>query len=712
MGNESGTRVWTLICVSHLLSLLVWAAELPLGVNLSGKIISPSGLAVPQLGASSVLFTLPFDQSCERAYWDFPLRDTEEATTLKLTFETQDPILLEGLTVHCLKGGSWGTVKPSIYPCGVGKYSAICPQGAFVDEQNKPFEWKKAHLLRLSFWRGGLKERKEVNWIKAEFISDPVAILLADYAMASGEIFLAKQCVERLQMTFFRMGLGSAVILPQAITPSALKRFSALIVPYAPQMTETQIRALKTFVNAGGKVIVFYPSAQGLSELLQVKPLPYRAADRDASWVEMCVENSKVRVPSPTINLLSAQPSSAAGEVFAYWRDNRGSIDRSLPAVVVTPSGAWFAHLPPLPSVAAVNLFEALFNKVLPRLMPLERSFGQTTGVVVPRGDPPRRGVWFHHPESRHERGWEGVLDELTKVGVSDVFVQLQAAGTVFFPLKGRDVVSGKVPRRVEDGLQALLASASKHKIRVHAWITCWSLEGSDPSQQALLKSSQRLMADAKGAPLNWLCPSLPENRALLLDGIKALAFRGVRGIHLDYVRYPESQGCYALATRKAFEAVVGHRVATWPQDVLSGGPDGIAFDRFRQQEITSFVQEVRQVLQKSAAGCELSAAVFPTPEAARLRGQNWSRWVNESMVDFVCPMMYSNTGYGFEQMLKSGLTEIQDRARVWPGIGYSADESQLDRRGIAEQIEKVRQAHAGGVAFFAYDSGLAEILN
>ncbi|MEI6646623.1 MAG: family 10 glycosylhydrolase [bacterium] len=712
MGNESGIRVWTLICVSPLLSLLVWATELPLGLNLSGKIVSSPGLTAPQLGASSVLFTLPFNQALERAYWDFPLRVTEEATTLRLTFETQDPILLAGLTVHCLKGGDWGTVQPLIYPHGTGKYVAICPQGAFLDERNKPFEWKRAQVLRLSFWRGGLKERKEVKWIKAEFVSDPVAILLADDAMAAGGLFLAKQCVERLQVTLFRMGLGSAVILPPAITPSALKRFSVLIVPYAPQMKETQVRVLKTYVNTGGKVIVFYPSAQGLADLLQVKPLPYRAADRDASWVEMCVENSKVLVPSPTINLLSAQPSSAAGEVFAYWRDNRGFVDRSLPAVVVTPAGAWFAYLPPLPSVAAVNLFEALFNKVLPGLRPMERSFGEASGVVIPRGDPPRRGVWFHHPESRHEKGWEGVLDELTKVGVSDVFVQLQAAGTVFVPIKGRDVVSGKVPRRAEDGLHVLLAAASKHKIRVHAWITCWSLEGSDPSQQAVLKSSQRLMADSNGALLNWLCPSLPENRALLLDGIKALAFRGVQGIHLDYVRYPEAQGCYALATRKAFETVLGRRVATWPQDVLSGGSDGVAFDRFRQQEITSFVQEVRQVLQKSYKGCELSAAVFPTPDAARLRGQNWSRWVNESLVDFVCPMMYSNTGYGFEQMLKSGLVEIQERARVWPGIGYSADESQLDRRSIAEQLEKVRQAHVGGVVFFAYDSGLAEILN
>jgi uncharacterized lipoprotein YddW (UPF0748 family) len=711
MKNEGRASVWILICVSLLFSARVWAAELPIGMNLSGKIVSPSGMTSPQLGASSVLFTLPFDQPFERAFWDVPLHVAEEATTLRLFFETHDPICLDGLTVHCLKGGDWGSVQPSIYPYGEGKYVAICPQGAFLDARNNPFEWKNAHVLRLSFWRGGLKERKEVNWIKAEFVSDPVAILLADSAMAAGELVLAKQCVERLQVTLFRMGLGSAVILPQAMTPSTLKRFSALMIPYAPQMTEMQVKALKIFVDTGGKVMVFYPSAQGVSDILQVKALPYRAADRDVSWVEMCVNNSKLLVPSPTINLLSAQPSSS-GEVFAYWRDNRGFVDRSLPAVVVTPSGAWFAHLPPLPSVAAVNLFESIFNKLLPGVTTMERSFGQASGVAVARSDPPRRGVWFHHPESRHEKGWEGVLSELAKVGITDVFVQLQAAGTVFFPIKGRDVVSGKVPRRAEDGLQALLASASKHKIRVHAWITCWNLEGSDPSQQALLKTSLRLMTDEKGVPLNWLCPSLPENRALLLDGIKALAFRGVQGIHLDYIRYPEAQGCYAMATRKAFETVLGRRVATWPQDVLPGGPDGVAFDRFRQQEITSFVQEVRQMLQKSYSGCELSAAVFPTPESARLRGQNWSRWVNEAMVDFVCPMMYSNTGHGFEQALRSGLAEIQERARVWPGIGYSADESQLDRRGIAEQIEKVRQAHVGGVAFFAYDSGLVEILN
>ena len=108
MKNEGRASVWILICVSLLFSARVWAAELPIGMNLSGKIVSPSGMTSPQLGASSVLFTLPFDQPFERAFWDVPLHVAEEATTLRLFFETHDPICLDGLTVHCLKGGDWG----------------------------------------------------------------------------------------------------------------------------------------------------------------------------------------------------------------------------------------------------------------------------------------------------------------------------------------------------------------------------------------------------------------------------------------------------------------------------------------------------------------------------------------------------------------------------------------------------------------------------
>ncbi len=712
MGCDVEPTIRICIGVALFCSLLCLRAEEPLStIPLPAQVAASSAFPAPRLTPASICFTLPFEQLPERAYWDFPWRVSETATTLKLVFETGDPIVLDGLTVHLRKGDVWGTAQPRVYPYAEGKYVALCSKGDFCEPDNQPFSWEAANTLRLSFWRQGLKDRKAVNWVQAAFCSDPVALLLPDEAMAAHNLFLARQCAERLQITLFRMGLGTSMISPAALTPSALMRYSALLIPYAPYMTAIQLKTLKEYVKEGGKVLVFYPSVQEFAALLQVQPLKYRAASGGASWSEMVVEQTGLRVPAPTENLLPAQPFSATGEVFAYWRDNCGTVDKSLPAIVLTPTGAWFSHLPPLPSVAAVNLFEGLFKKLLPGLTTTGRTFGTPSPVTILPNAPSRKGVWFHHPESRHEAGWEGVLGELAKVGVTDVFVQLQAAGTVFFPLKGRSVITGRVPRREADGLPALLRAAEKYKLRVHAWVTCWSLEGCDPAQHAMLKAAQRVMADKEGTPLNWLCPSLEENRALLLDGIKALAFRGVHGVHLDYVRYPEGQGCYAGSTRKAFEKREGRRVAAWPLEVLPGGRDHLAFEQFRQQEITLFVQEVRVTLQKSNPACLLSAAVFPTPETARLRAQDWCRWVNESVVDFVCPMMYSNTGYGFEQLLKSGLSEVKEHTRVWPGIGYSAEESQLDRRGVAQQIEKTRQYQVGGLLFFAYDSGLLEVL-
>ncbi|MDD4102327.1 MAG: family 10 glycosylhydrolase [Kiritimatiellae bacterium] len=277
------------------------------------------------------------------------------------------------------------------------------------------------------------------------------------------------------------------------------------------------------------------------------------------------------------------------------------------------------------------------------------------------------------------------------------MFVHWQSAG--------QDRFSQNPP---PDSAAKAVSASRKHGVSLHAWVTCWILDGLPADQLARFSKEGRLMRAADGRELPWLCPSLPQNRELLISGMRSLLKLGVDGIHLDYVRYPERQGCYAPATRAAFEKHLGAAVADWPAEVLEGGPRAAAFDTFRKQVITDFVRQAREAVSAQNADALFTAAVFPTPAAAAACGQAWPDWLHQNLVDALCPMIYTEDPRIFAAFLDEGLKALPaGKANLLPGIGVSADESQADAASVASQISAVRQRGLPGFAFFAIDDAL-----
>jgi hypothetical protein len=166
------------------------------------------------------------------------------------------------------------------------------------------------------------------------------------------------------------------------------------------------------------------------------------------------------------------------------------------------------------------------------------------------------RAAWNPLPTARHPRGWNGLLAQLAAHRVNTLFVHWQSAAT---PLHTRPGA-----RTSSDTLDEALAAAARHKIALTPGPPVGRSKAPTPPDHA---PHPRRPPDARRRRQHpaLALPSLPENRTLLIDGLSALARRGVAGIHLDYVRYPETAGCYAPATRKAFEAAHGQPVAACP---------------------------------------------------------------------------------------------------------------------------------------------------
>jgi uncharacterized lipoprotein YddW (UPF0748 family) len=508
-------------------------------------------------------------------------------------------------------------------------------------------------------------------------------------------------------------------------------------------------------------VIVFYNAASDLARTLGIRIDPWRGADGGRQWTAWAPAPAAglllpARVPHVTTSILPPYPIPGnlhTARTIATWTDAAGRVT-DLPACVLSERGAWFAHTPPLASAAASAFLGALVMDLIPALgdvctaeaihtaqtaphpdadlqtqtlvlMQAARAARQPARVAqlaaeirdarataaLMSGPTPRadevHGVW-ENGSGRHPRGWDGLFTELSRRGVNTVYSHMQRAGQTQINPNVAAPVSSSGRTAGADAVASLSAAAKRHGIALHAWVTCWALDGIDESRRADLSAAGRLMRDAQGRELPWLCPSLPENHALLLAGLAELARQGIAGIHLDYVRYPEMQGCFAPATRKAFEKQIGARVTNWPNDVLAGGSLADAFQTFRQQEITRFVRAAAETVRAINPAIILSAAVFPSPAAARMRGQDWPGWLRDNTLDTVCPMAYTESAAAFAEMLDACIRETPDpAAHLIAGIGTGADESQLDAFATAEQILAVRARPLKGFACFAVDDEL-----
>ncbi|HNX35971.1 MAG TPA: family 10 glycosylhydrolase [Kiritimatiellia bacterium] len=654
-----------------------------------------------QHAEDGLLLPVRFLPEIERVYWDIPLsaRIPSDATSLELEFSCPDAAPLRGLSVHLQSGAGWHSA--TLARPDATRRSFTLPRGLFSPEGN-PGPWHTSRVLRLSAWRQ-TDGRAALFLHAARARTDTVAIVRASDRTAPGETAFAAALADRCARLLNKAGIPFAVI-DDAFED--LSPFRILLLPYAPALADKPLGRLERFVTRKGKLIVFYNASEPLGALLGVRPGAWQGTEAGREWSALVCDPARLpgapaRIPHATGNIIPpfATPSLQARPV-ATWADETGRVTDQ-PACVLSDRGAWFAHVPPLAYPSAVTLMRSLVRNLAPGLQVQSPPQAAITGQLPAASPSELRAAWNTRATACHPRGWNGLMSTLAADGINALFIRWQSAGTALHEQKGS---------RPADTLTEALAAGKTNGVAVHAWVTCWALDGAAAGQIAQLTRENRLMRDAAGNTLPWLCPSISENRALLIDGLRTLARRGVQGLHLDYVRFPEATGCYAPATRHAFEASLGGAVAAWPADVLPGGPHAAAFRKFRLDTLTAFVREARDAVRAVNPAIRLSAAVFPTPDAAAVRGQDWPAWLRAGLIDFACPMIYTESASDFAASLDLCLAAAPAASLV-PGLGTGADESQLDAATAFLQLGQVRKRRLAGFAFYAVDDELLTTL-
>lgn len=290
------------------------------------------------------------------------------------------------------------------------------------------------------------------------------------------------------------------------------------------------------------------------------------------------------------------------------------------------------------------------------------------------------------------------MVERAKRYGFTDLIVQVRGRGEAYY----RSSIEPPAPRdpELDDPLRFLLDLLEGSGIRVHAWINTlltWSATGlpeghvlarhpewsmqSDEGKSALdeLLAGTLDRSRTEGA---YLCPSRPEVVDYLSRVYGEVAQNyPVDGIHLDYVRYPNSRYCHCPVCKKA--------AADWDD-----------FAAYRRHAVTKLTEAIRDVCKQVRPDIVYSAAVFPDPDvAAQDKGQAWQEWTQHGLLDLVFPMAYFDS----PQATFDAVVRVKQVSAVPVVAGLGAYRQSPDV--MRQTLRMLAALDIAGVCHFSYNT-------
>lgn len=333
------------------------------------------------------------------------------------------------------------------------------------------------------------------------------------------------------------------------------------------------------------------------------------------------------------------------------------------------------------------------------------------------------------------------------------VYFQVRTAGDALYAPRSPNPLEPCSPRLCGtlggplpyDPLAVALQEAAKYGIEVHAWLnsnTAW-IAGSTTACNQLISTSvpkhmaiehpDWLMVDINGvkqpcattSEYIWFSPGWAGVRSRLAAVAADLARRygpgpdgtgkyGLRGIHLDRIRYPGRTWSYDTASVNAYKRVYG----------VAPTANAASWANFRRSFVNAEVKEVADSVRAIDATMVISAAVWPIHK--NMPGwpvfssgyddyfQDPPTWAAGGYLDVAAPMTYPATATSVSYLIKPTecasldwvclykyhRTQIEQNAGRQVYIGVTAIRGAPD---MTAEIAKARELHAYGMSVYSY---------
>jgi uncharacterized lipoprotein YddW (UPF0748 family) len=329
--------------------------------------------------------------------------------------------------------------------------------------------------------------------------------------------------------------------------------------------------------------------------------------------------------------------------------------------------------------------------------------------------------------------------------GFNTLLVQVRGRGDAYFQLGIEPRPAALSAQPAFDPLATTIAKAHAAGLQVHAWINVnlvasaaelpparehiiyrhpeWlmvpralaeELSAVDPHSPGyvgrLARHARTQSGEIEGL---YLSPVSPASVAYTTSVVRDIAQRyEIDGAHLDYIRYPSGDFDYSHATLAAFRKSIGGDLGASDRrryDARAAAGEPLIYTQafperwrgFRTARLTALLSSLRAAVKTVRPAAVLSVAVVPDPrEAATHRLQDWHAWLDQGLIDVVCPMAYTTDAGVFAEQI-AGAKQAAGSHPLWAGIGAY----RLSSEQIVENTQAARRLGVGGIILFSYDS-------
>lgn len=340
------------------------------------------------------------------------------------------------------------------------------------------------------------------------------------------------------------------------------------------------------------------------------------------------------------------------------------------------------------------------------------------TQPIIPDSSTARltKAVWVTRWAFKTESDVRHLLGRLEALGINTVFFQVRGScdalyRSVYEPWSA--LLSGTLGQDPGwDPLEVAIEEGHRLGMEVHAWINifpAWPVsdQGSPPPPTPLshvMKLHPNWLAvDRQGQPMPlqrseaghnyaFLSPTHPSVQDYTETVVRDLVEHyEIDGLHLDYVRFPDSSYSYDSRSKAAYYRALRDTHITYAD--------------WRRDNLTEFVGRLAGAARRIKPEIIVSAAVWQKIDAGRDNYlQDGIEWARRGYVDFLVPMIYTTSVEAFETRLEA-YADLAGQAKVVAGIGPYL-ESFTDSI-LGAQLRAAERSGVRGISVFNSDYAL-----
>ena len=259
----------------------------------------------------------------------------------------------------------------------------------------------------------------------------------------------------------------------------------------------------------------------------------------------------------------------------------------------------------------------------------------------------------FNYYNESNKEGVIKFLKDVAETGFNRIYLETNEVGVSFYNssiLKPHEIY-GKPYDEYKDYLDCFVQEAHKLNIEVIAWVQVFRARVTGKELAPCYKE-EWLSIDYYGKKCDFFDATNPEVHEFLIEQFSELVSNySIEGIEYDYIRYDLSDILnypevirdygYTNISIKQFKELYHYPESEDIKDILKSNKSRYEWVEFKKQRITDFLILSKEKLRDINPSLILTAAVYYDPSYINSYMQDWPKWVDNNIINFVEPMMY-----------------------------------------------------------------------